>query len=39
MKAGEVLRLLKISRPTFYRYRKEEIIRSHQLPSGFFEYN
>lgn len=38
MKAGEVLRLLRISRPTLYRYRKEKIIQSHQLPSGFFEY-
>ena len=39
MKAGEVLRLLQISRPTLYRYRKKGIIKAHQLPSGFFEYD
>ncbi len=39
MRAKEVLRLLKISRPTLYRYRKEGIITAQKLPSGFYNYH
>ena len=39
MRAKEVLRLLRISRPTLYRYRKGGIIKAKKLPSGFYDYN
>ena len=39
MRAKEVLRLLRISRPTLYRYRKEGEIIAQKLPSGFYDYN
>ena len=39
MRAKEVLRLLRISRPTLYRYRKEGIITAQKLPSGFYDYH
>ncbi len=39
MKAKEVLRLLRISRPTLRRYVKNGIIRVHKLPTGYYDYN
>jgi predicted site-specific integrase-resolvase len=39
MKAAQVLNLLKISRSTLYRYRKEGCIRTSALPSGQLNYN
>ncbi len=35
MRTKEVLRLLRVSKPTLYRYRKETLIKSQKLPSGF----
>jgi predicted site-specific integrase-resolvase len=39
MKAAQVLTLLKISRSTLYRYKKEGRIHSSSLPCGQFSYN
>ena len=39
MGAKEVLRLLRISRPTLYRYRKEGVIKTQKLPKGFYDSN
>ena len=39
MKAGRVLELLNISRPTLTRYRKRGYIRAEQLPTGQFNFN
>ena len=39
MKAGEVLRVLNISRPTLHRWKMEGIVRTVELPSGHFDYN
>lgn len=39
MKAGRVLELLNISRPTLARYRKRGYIRAEQLPTGQFNFN
>lgn len=39
MKATEVLRLLKISRPTLYNYRKQGRITAHRLSNGYYDYD
>jgi putative resolvase len=39
MKAGRVLELLNISRPTLMRYRRKGYIRAKQLPTGQFNFN
>lgn len=39
MKAGRVLELLNISRPTLMRYRKKGYIRAKELPSGQYNFN
>jgi len=39
MKAAEVMRLLRISRPTLHRYAEEGIISYTKLPSGFYNYH
>ena len=39
MRAKEVLRLLWISRPTLYHYRKKGIIEAQKLTLGFSDYN
>ena len=39
MKAKEVLRLLRISRPTLSKYATTGLIKFTKLPNGFYEYN
>ena len=39
MKAGRVLELLQISRPTLKRYREKGYLRCIKRPSGQFDYN
>lgn len=39
MKAGQVLKLLNISRPTLMRYRRKGYIRAKALPTGQFNFN
>lgn len=39
MKAGEALKVLRISSPTLYRWCDSGIIRRRKLPSGSFDYN
>ncbi len=39
MKAKEVLKLLKISRPTLTKYVKEGKIRVTVMSNGFYDYN
>jgi hypothetical protein len=39
MKAADILRLLKISRPTLYNYRKQGRITAHRLPNGYYDYD
>lgn len=39
MKAGEALKVLRISSPTLYRWCNEGIIRRIRLPSGSYDYN
>lgn len=39
MKAGKVLELLQISRPTLKRYRERGYLRAAKRPSGQFDYN
>ncbi len=39
MKAAEVLRVLRISRPTLYRYRKENIIKVSRLSNKHWDYD
>lgn len=39
MKAAEVLRLLKVTRPTLSKYVKENIIRTEVMPNGHYNYN
>lgn len=39
MKANEVLRLLRITRPTLTKYVKEGIIKVEKLPNGRYEYD
>ncbi len=39
MKAGEVLKLLRISRPTLFRYGKDGIIQRTKLPSGVYDWH
>lgn len=39
MKAGKVLELLQISRPTLKRYRERGYLRAIKRPSGQFDYN
>ena len=39
MKCKEVLKLLKITRQTLNKYKKEGKIKAIQLPNGYFEYD
>ncbi|MFX1293413.1 MAG: IS607 family transposase [Promethearchaeota archaeon] len=39
MKASEVLKILGISRPTLYRYRKEKFINAIRLPNTRWDYD
>jgi len=39
MKAGEALKVLRISSPTLYRWCDNGIIRRRKLPSGSYDYN
>ena len=39
MKANEVLRLLRITRPTLTKYVKEDLIKVEKLPNGRYEYD
>jgi predicted site-specific integrase-resolvase len=39
MKAGEVLRLLRISRPTLYQYGKKGILKRRKLPNGKYDWD
>ena len=39
MKAKEVLKILKISRPTLTKYVKEQKIFVQELPNGFYDYD
>lgn len=39
MKAKEVMEVLRISRSTLYRFRKEEQIKCKRLPNGSYEYD
>jgi len=39
MKAKEVLRLLRISRPTLSKYATTKLIKVTKLPNGFYEYD
>lgn len=39
MKANEVLRLLRITRPTLTKYVKEGLIKVKKLPNGRYEYD
>ena len=39
MKCKEVLKLLKITRQTLNKYKKEGRIKTTQLPNGYFEYD
>ena len=39
MKAKEVLKILKISRPTLTKYVKEQKILVKELPNGFYDYD
>ena len=39
MKAGRVLELLQISRPTLHRYRDRGYLRCVKKPTGQFDYN
>lgn len=39
MKANEVLRLLRITRPTLTKYVKEGLIKVDKLPNGRYEYD
>lgn len=39
MKAGEVLKVLHISRPTLYRYAEQGLIKRTKLPTGKYDYD
>jgi putative resolvase len=39
MKAKEVLKLLKITRPTLCQYVRDKKIKVKELPNGFYDYN
>jgi len=39
MKSGDVLQLLRISRPTLAKYLREGRIRAERLPNGLWDYN
>lgn len=39
MKANEVLKLLRITRPTLTKYVKEGLIKVEKLPNGRYEYD
>ncbi len=39
MKASDVLKLLRITRPTLTKYVKEELIKVEKLPNGRYEYD
>jgi len=39
MKAGEVLKVLHISRPTLYRYAEQGLIKRMKLPTGKYDYD
>jgi predicted site-specific integrase-resolvase len=39
MKANEVLKLLRISRPTLTIYVKKGLIKGIKLPNGYYDYN
>jgi putative resolvase len=39
MKAGEVLKVLHISRPTLYRYAEQGLIKRTKLPTGNYDYD
>lgn len=39
MKAGQVLKLLQISRPTLYLYTKQGILKAKKLPTGHYDYD
>ena len=38
MKSNEVLKLLKISRPTLCKYKASGIIHANSLPNGYYDY-
>lgn len=39
MKAGEVLKLLRISRPTLYKYTHGGTLKCIKMPNGFYDYD
>ena len=39
MKANEVLRLLRISRSTLFRWRKDGTLKVRKLPSGHYDWD
>lgn len=39
MKAREVLKLLKITRPTLCKYVKESVISVKEMPNGTYDYS
>jgi len=39
MKSKEVLRLLRISRPTLYRYKEQGILDASKLPNGQYNFD
>jgi putative resolvase len=39
MKSSEVLKILRISRPTLHRYRLKGLIKATLLPNGYFDYD
>lgn len=39
MKASEVLKLLRISRPTLTKYIKNGLIKGKKLPNGYYDYD
>jgi predicted site-specific integrase-resolvase len=39
MKAGDVLKILKISRPTLYRYVEKGYLKRTKLPTGLYDYD
>lgn len=39
MKANEVLKLLRITRPTLTKYVKDNLIKVEKLPNGRYEYD
>ncbi len=39
MKTGDILRLLRISRPTLYRYKEQGILEAFKLPHGCYDFD